>query len=224
MLGVLGYQRPFIPHYADIAQPLTALTKKNTPFEWTTECRTTLDTLISAVTEGPTLAQPDMSRPFFLQVDASAYATGAILSQQDNRENTEPSDFCQKRSTRQKGTTTFMTANYWQYFEVSHTGDTFCLAHPMLPRYSPTTKTWNTTRNHTISTGTSHDTFSTCRITTSSSNTFRGKATSQTHCHDDQTITKAKTTTRRSQYSPQNCLYSLPLSPAFSPGQAHYQP
>ena len=61
VLGVLGYQRPFIPHYADIARPLTALTKKNTLFEWTTECRTALNTLISAVTEGPTLAQPDMS-------------------------------------------------------------------------------------------------------------------------------------------------------------------
>ena len=49
------------------------------------ECRTALDTLITTVTKGPTLAQPDMSRPFFLQVDASAYATGAILSQQDDR-------------------------------------------------------------------------------------------------------------------------------------------
>ena len=85
VLGVLGYQCPFIPHYANIARPLTALTKKNTPFEWTTECRTVLDTLITAITKGPTLAQPDMSRPFFLQVDASAYATGAILSQQDDR-------------------------------------------------------------------------------------------------------------------------------------------
>ena len=61
ILGVLGYQRPFIPHYADITRPLTALTKKNNPFVWTTECRTTLDTLITAVTKGPTLAQPDMS-------------------------------------------------------------------------------------------------------------------------------------------------------------------
>ena len=85
MLGVLGYQRPFIPHYADVARPLTALTKKNTPFVWTTECQAALDKLISAVTEGPTLAQPDMSQPFFLQVNASAYATGAILSQKDNR-------------------------------------------------------------------------------------------------------------------------------------------
>ena len=40
VLGILGYQRPFIPHYADIARPLTTLTKKNSPFIWTSECRT----------------------------------------------------------------------------------------------------------------------------------------------------------------------------------------
>ena len=40
---------------------------------------------INAVTQGPTLAQPDLSLPFFLQVDASAYATGAILTQKDTR-------------------------------------------------------------------------------------------------------------------------------------------
>ena len=62
-----------------------ALTKKNNSFNWTPECHTALDTLITAITRGPTLAQPNMSRPFFLQVDASAYATGAILSQKDNR-------------------------------------------------------------------------------------------------------------------------------------------
>ena len=85
VLGVLGYQHPFIPHYADLARPLTALTKKDHPFKWTDECRTALDTLINAVTKGPVLAQPDLSLPFFLQVDASAYATGAILTQQDER-------------------------------------------------------------------------------------------------------------------------------------------
>ena len=85
VLGVLGYQRPFIPHYADIARPLTALTKKNHPFSWTPECRKALDTLINAVTQGPTLAQLDLSSPFYLQVDASAYTTGAILTQKDTR-------------------------------------------------------------------------------------------------------------------------------------------
>ena len=66
VLGVLGYQHPFIPHYADLARPLTALTKKNHPFKWTEECRTALGTLINAVTKGPILAQPDLSSPFFL--------------------------------------------------------------------------------------------------------------------------------------------------------------
>ena len=60
VLGVPGYQWPFIPHYANIAWPLTNLTKKNTPFTWTPECWTALNTLINAVTGGPTLAQPNM--------------------------------------------------------------------------------------------------------------------------------------------------------------------
>ena len=62
---VLGYQCPFIPHYTNIARPLMALTKKNHTFSWTPECRTALDTLIDAITKGPTLAQPDLEQPFF---------------------------------------------------------------------------------------------------------------------------------------------------------------
>ena len=55
VLGVLGYQRPFIPHYANIARPLTTLTKKNNPFNWTTECHMALDTLITVVISMMTL-------------------------------------------------------------------------------------------------------------------------------------------------------------------------
>jgi len=36
-MGVLGYQRPFIPGFAAIARPIVELTKKGTPFEWTEE-------------------------------------------------------------------------------------------------------------------------------------------------------------------------------------------
>ena len=85
ILGVLGYQRPFIPHYADIARPLVALTKKTHPFNWTSECRQALDLLIKKVTDGPVLSQPNLTQPFYLQVDASAYATGAVLTQLDDR-------------------------------------------------------------------------------------------------------------------------------------------
>jgi hypothetical protein len=85
ILGVLGYQRPFIPDYANIARPLVTLTKKDHPFLWTPECTKVLDTLISIILDNPVLQQPDLKRPFFLQVDVSAFATGAILTQKDER-------------------------------------------------------------------------------------------------------------------------------------------
>ena len=59
ILGILGYQCPFIPNYANIAKPLTDLTKKDQPFVWTPQCRQALDTLIEIVLANPTLLQPD---------------------------------------------------------------------------------------------------------------------------------------------------------------------
>src|SRR6202453_1646626 len=85
VLGVLGYQRPFIPDYANIARPLVTLTKKDDPFTWSRECTTALNTLIDVVLANSSLRHPDLTRPFFLQVDASAFATGAILTQKDDR-------------------------------------------------------------------------------------------------------------------------------------------
>jgi hypothetical protein len=85
ILGVLGYQRPFIPDYAHLARPLTELTKKNITFRWTDQCRQALDTLINILLDDPNLTQPDPSRPYYLYVDASDYASGAILTQRDDR-------------------------------------------------------------------------------------------------------------------------------------------
>ena len=65
---------------------MVTLTKKDRPFLWTNECTTALNTLIDTVLSNPSLRQPDLSRPFFLQVDASAFATGAILTQTDDRD------------------------------------------------------------------------------------------------------------------------------------------
>jgi hypothetical protein len=66
ILGVLGYQRPFIPDYANITCPLVALTKKNHPFLWMPECTKALNQLIDTILDNPSLAQPDLTKPFFL--------------------------------------------------------------------------------------------------------------------------------------------------------------
>jgi hypothetical protein len=76
---VLGYQHPFIPNFARFAQPLTNLLKKDTTFEWTPECRTSLETLINIVNLSPILIAPDQECQFELEVDASQFSIGAIL-------------------------------------------------------------------------------------------------------------------------------------------------
>ena len=96
VLGVLGYQRPFIPNYATIARPLTGLTKKDHPFIWTSQCCQALDTLIDIVTSNPSLHQPNPTKPFTLQVDVLAFATGAILTQKDHRGKNEAVGFHSK--------------------------------------------------------------------------------------------------------------------------------
>jgi hypothetical protein len=86
-LGVLGYQWQFIPNFSHLAHPLNELLKKNKKFEWTEECTQVVNSLIKAVTSNPVLLRPDYKKPFMLEVDASQYATGAILYQQDADEH-----------------------------------------------------------------------------------------------------------------------------------------
>ena len=96
VLGVLGYQRSFIPNYATIARPLTELTKKNHTFSWTLQCQQALDMLINIVLSDPSLCQPDPNKPFSLQVDTLAFSTGAIITQNHHRGKAEAVGFHSK--------------------------------------------------------------------------------------------------------------------------------
>ena len=89
-LGVLGYQRPFIKNFAAIARPLRNLTKKDVPFDWTQECIDALEQLIQEVISEPVLYQPDFTKQFELEVDASLFAVGAILFQRDEEGQRRP--------------------------------------------------------------------------------------------------------------------------------------
>jgi RNase H-like domain found in reverse transcriptase/Reverse transcriptase (RNA-dependent DNA polymerase) len=89
-LGVFGYQRPFIRSFANIAKPLTELTKKDTPFVWTPHCTATIQHLKEIVLSDPVIQQPHPDCPYTLEVDASQYATGAILQQPDDTGHLHP--------------------------------------------------------------------------------------------------------------------------------------
>ena len=86
-LGTCSYYRKYIPHFAEVAAPLTNLTRKTQKFVWSPACQEAFDTLKKLLTTAPILSYPRNEGLFILDTDASGTAIGAVLSQiQDGEE------------------------------------------------------------------------------------------------------------------------------------------
>ena len=82
-LGLASYYRRFIKGFAAIARPLHQISNKGSKFLWSDECQKAFDELKAALTSSPILAFPKPGVPFKLDTDASNFAIGAALSQDD---------------------------------------------------------------------------------------------------------------------------------------------
>ncbi|KAM3344010.1 hypothetical protein P3S68_026101 [Capsicum galapagoense] len=83
-LGLANYYRRFILGYSDIAAPLTDLLKKNHAWEWNSSCQGAFNNLKAAIIKEPVLALPDFTKLFEVQTDASDFAIGGVLMQEDH--------------------------------------------------------------------------------------------------------------------------------------------
>jgi hypothetical protein len=83
-LGVAGYFRKFMPHFAHVAASLTNLLRKGTRFVWTDEAEKAFLDLKSRLASKPILRPPDFELPFSMAVDSSNVAVGAYLFQTVN--------------------------------------------------------------------------------------------------------------------------------------------
>ena len=79
--GLASYYRKFVKDFAKIAEPLSRLTKKNTPFTWMEETQKSFEDPKQAPLDVDTLAYPTPGIPCILDIDASDVAVGAVLSQ-----------------------------------------------------------------------------------------------------------------------------------------------
>jgi hypothetical protein len=113
-LGLAGYYRPFIKDLSAIAAPLTELTgtrrkgagTKSAPgvptktkkkvFVWDERHDAAFAAVKKAVISAPCLVLPDPAKPFVVQTDASGFATGAVLMQ-DQGKGLQPIAFMSKK-------------------------------------------------------------------------------------------------------------------------------
>jgi hypothetical protein len=80
-LGFLNFNRQFIKDYSKIAIPLTKLTRKDTPFEWSKEAEDAFQTLKNASIEPPCFRIFQAGQPLRFETDASNLALGGCMSQ-----------------------------------------------------------------------------------------------------------------------------------------------
>jgi hypothetical protein len=91
-LGLVQYYDAFVDHFADHAFPLTELLKKDVAWVWGGPQIHAFSMLKDLVSSPPCLLMPDLEKPFVLHVDASGYALGAVL-QQDQGHGLQPVAF-----------------------------------------------------------------------------------------------------------------------------------
>ena len=82
-LGLIGYYRSYIERFAEIALPLTKLTKNNVTQKliWEKEHQLAFDTLKQKLCETPART-PNFNQTFIIRADASKYTVAVCLAQE----------------------------------------------------------------------------------------------------------------------------------------------
>jgi hypothetical protein len=80
-LGLAGYYRRFIEGFSALSGPLSALTRKNTPFIWSDRCEASFQELKRKLIIAPMLTLPTKSVRYVVYTDASKMGLGCMLMQ-----------------------------------------------------------------------------------------------------------------------------------------------
>ena len=79
-LGLANYYRQFIKGFASIARPLYDIVKKDKKWDWTEKQEEAFRVLKEKFTKEPVLAVSDLYKKMRIEVDASDYMMGGVLS------------------------------------------------------------------------------------------------------------------------------------------------
>ncbi|KAI3686595.1 hypothetical protein L1987_80275 [Smallanthus sonchifolius] len=82
-LGLAGYYRRFIEGFSKIAQPLTSLTQKDKPYNWSETQELAFQLLKQKLCSAPILSLPEGTDDFVVYCDASIQGLSCVLMQRD---------------------------------------------------------------------------------------------------------------------------------------------
>ena len=89
-VGLANFYRSFVRDFSRIAEPLTSLTRKDSPFIWNLPQQKAFEELKLALTQPPVLAIYDPKLPLVLETDGSGLGLGSILSQRNEANELKP--------------------------------------------------------------------------------------------------------------------------------------
>ncbi|GBG60257.1 hypothetical protein CBR_g4210 [Chara braunii] len=119
-LGMTGYYRTFVKNYSIVAAPLTDLTRLDTPWEWTDECKAAFRHLKHGLTHYEVLKLLHPDKPFMITTDASQYGVGGVLAQQKGPK-LRPVEYMSKKMSSQKlAKSTYEKELYAVYKALTH--------------------------------------------------------------------------------------------------------
>lgn len=98
-LGICGWYRRFVRNFASITSPLTDMLQKGRKFVWSEDAKSSFVQLKEMLCSAPVLHNPDFSRPFSIQCDASQYGIGAVLAQTNEEGDEVPVAYMSQKLT-----------------------------------------------------------------------------------------------------------------------------
>ena len=86
---MIGYYRKLISRFAEATMPMTKLTRKDTKFKWSDDCKTGFEYSKTCLTESPILKYPNPQKRYVVFTDASDQAAAAVLTQEYKDDDNE---------------------------------------------------------------------------------------------------------------------------------------
>lgn len=96
-IGMTGWYQRFIRNYSAIAAPMTDLVGKKGNFTWPDAANDAFNKLKTCLSTAPVLNQPDFTKHFYIQCDASLVGVGSVLFQISDDGEEHPIAFHSKK-------------------------------------------------------------------------------------------------------------------------------